>query len=153
LKNIPHDQSADLWSIGVIVYILLVGYPPFMKETQAELFQQIRSCDWTFHKKDWHHISNDAKELIEHLLVADPVQRWTAKEALKCAWIQDESTSLTQVDLMAAIESLRERRARLRQFTSPVVWQKDTPVDASLKMHDAICEEGSHSSISAAAGS
>jgi serine/threonine protein kinase len=156
LKNIPHDQSADLWSIGVIVYLLLVGYPPFMKDTQAELFQQIRSCDWKFHKKDWQNISNDAKELIEHLLVADPVQRWTVDEALKCAWIQDESTSSTQVDLMKAIESLRERRARLRQFAKPVVWQKDednNPLDASLKIHDAMCDEGSTSSFSAAAGS
>jgi serine/threonine protein kinase len=156
LKNIPHDQSADLWSVGVIVYLLLVGYPPFMKDTQAELFQQIRSCDWKFPKNDWQNISKDAKDLIEHLLVADPLQRWTADEALNCAWILDDRTSSTPVDLMTAIESLRERRARLRQFANPVVWQKDedsSPVDASLKMHDAICDEGSNSSITAAAGS
>lgn len=124
-----------------------------MKDTQAELFQQIRSCDWKFHKQDWENISKDAKELIEHLLVADPVQRWTADQALACAWIQDESTDSNQVDLMASVESLRERRARLRQFANPVVWQKDgdtTPVDASLKMHDAVCDEGSTASIAAA---
>ncbi|KAG7364801.1 serine/threonine protein kinase [Nitzschia inconspicua] len=154
LKNIPHDQSADLWSIGVIVYLLLVGYPPFMKDTQAELFQQIRSCDWKFHKNDWANISTEAMELIEHLLVPDPVQRWTADQALACAWIQDESSSSTQVDLMTSIESLRERRARLRQFNNPVVWKKDgdsTPVDASLKINDAIGDEGSTGSIAAAA--
>jgi serine/threonine protein kinase len=146
----------DLWSIGVIVYLLLVGYPPFMKDTQAELFQQIRSCDWKFHKKDWQNISIDAMEMIEHLLVADPIQRWTADEALKCAWMRDERTSSTQVDLMTAIESLRERRARLRQFANPVVWHKDEdsiPVNASLKIHHANCDEGSNSSITAAAGS
>jgi serine/threonine protein kinase len=155
LKNIPHDQSADLWSVGVIVYLLLVGYPPFMKDTQAELFQQIRSCDWKFHQKDWENISKEAKELIEHLLVADPLQRWTADQALKCAWIQDENTDeSTEVDLMSSIESLRERRTRLRQFANPVVWNKDSdsnPVDASIKMHDAVGEEGSTTTIGATA--
>ncbi|KAL3924341.1 MAG: hypothetical protein SGILL_001108 [Bacillariaceae sp.] len=156
LKNIPHDQSADMWSVGVIVYLLLVGYPPFMKDTQAELFQQIRSCDWKFHKKDWENISNEAKELIEHLLVPDPLQRWTADEALKCAWIQEEATDTsTEADLMSSIESLRERRTRLRQFANPVVWQEEgdtDPVDASsIKMHDAIGADGSTTSIAATA--
>jgi len=145
LKNIPHDQSADLWSVGVIVYLLLVGYPPFMKDTQAELFQQIRSGEWKFHKKDWENISKEARELIQHLLVVDPVQRWTADEALKCAWIQAAGTESTQVDLMTSIESLRERRARLRQFANPVVWHNNdndsSPVDASIKMHDSIEDE------------
>lgn len=151
MKNIPHDQSADLWSVGVIVYLLLVGYPPFMKDTQAELFQQVRSCDWKFHKKDWENISKDAKELIEHLLVADPLQRWTADQALKCAWIQEESADTSdEVDLISSIESLRDRRSRLRQFANPVVWQKDgdsNPVDANIKMHDVIGEDGSTTTI------
>ena len=137
----------------MIVYLLLVGYPPFMKDTQAELFQQIRSCEWKFHKKDWENISSDAKDLIKHLLVADPVQRWTAEEALKCAWIQQEgSAESAQVDLTASIESLKERRARLRQFNMPVVWEDNaadsSPVDASLQMQDSVGNEGSTMSIS-----
>jgi serine/threonine protein kinase len=142
LKNIPHDQSADLWSVGVIVYLLLVGYPPFMKDTQAELFQQIRSCDWKFQEKDWENVSKEAKELVNNLLVADPEQRWTAEEALKCAWIQDETIESTDVDLMGSIETLRERRARLREFATPVFWQdnESAPVDAKIKIHDDVSE-------------
>jgi serine/threonine protein kinase len=142
LKNIPHDQSADLWSVGVIVYLLLVGYPPFMKDTQAELFQQIRSADWKFQQEDWENVSKEAKELVRNLLVADPEQRWTAEEALKCAWIQDETIESTDVDLMGSIETLRERRARLREFATPVVWKdnESSPVDANIKIHHDVGE-------------
>lgn len=146
LKNIPHDQRADLWSVGVVVYLLLVGYPPFMKDTQSELFQQIRCCDWKFRSEDWENISDDAKELIQNLLVADPEQRWTADQALACAWIQSDvdavgETSTTEVDLMASVEALRERRERLRQFATPVLWQNDEdhhPVDANIKIQEPV---------------
>jgi len=142
LKNIPHDESCDLWSVGVIIYLLLVGYPPFVKETQVELFKQIRTCDWKFYEKDWEHISPDARELIENLLVVDPEQRWTTGQSLKCSWLQDGATENNEVDLTASIKSLRDRRARLRQFSTPVQWQKDkrSPVDSSLQNNDSFSE-------------
>ena len=145
LKNIPHDQSCDLWSVGVIVYILLVGYPPFMRETQAELFKQIRTGSWTFVEKDWENVSEEARELIENLLVVDPDQRWTVDEALKCAWIQDTTgTDAESRDLMSSIQTLRERRSRLRHFNNPVFWENNAdesnPVDANLKIQDMVGE-------------
>jgi len=142
LKNIPHDQRADLWSVGVIIYLLLVGYPPFVKTTQSELFTQIRSCDWKFHKEDWENISPDARKLIENLLLADPEQRWTASESSECSWLQDGIVEDSEVDLTASIKSLRDRRARLRHFSSPVQWQKheSTPIDASLQNNDSLSE-------------
>ena len=126
----------------MIIYLLLVGYPPFVKETQVELFKQIRTCDWKFYEKDWKNISPDAKELIENLLVVDPEQRWTAGQSLKCSWLQDETIENNEVDLTGSIKSLRERRARLRQFSSPVQWQKDksSPVDSSLQNNDSFSE-------------
>jgi len=139
LKNIPHDQSCDLWSVGVIIYLLLVGYPPFVKETQAELFKQIRTCDWKFYKNDWENISPDARELIEHLLVVDPEQRWTASQCLKCSWLKDGTTENNEVDLTASIKSLNDRQARLRRFSTPVQWQKNgsSPIDVSLQNNDS----------------
>lgn len=108
-----------------------------MKDTQAELFQQIRSADWRFQEKDWENISKDAQELIQNLLVADPEQRWTAEEALKCAWIEDETNEGSNVDLMGSIESLRERRARLRPASTPV---EGSPVDANIKKQDDVLD-------------
>jgi calcium-dependent protein kinase len=126
----------------VIIYLLLVGYPPFVKETQVELFKQIRTCDWKFYEKDWENISPDAKELIGNLLVVDPKQRWTAGQSLKCSWLQDGTMENNEVDLTGSIKSLRERRERLRQFSSSVQWQKDksSPVDSSLQNNDSFSE-------------
>lgn len=135
LKNIPHDERCDLWSIGVIIYLLLVGYPPFASDSQAELFKQIRTCEWRFYEDDWQNISPDARELIQNLLVADPEQRWTANHALKCSWLQYDSDENKQTDLTVSIKSLRDRRARLRRFSVPVEWQNDknSPVDSLLQ--------------------
>jgi serine/threonine protein kinase len=145
LKNIPHDQSSDLWSVGVVVYILLVGYPPFMKDTQAELFQQIRTGSWDFLKEDWEDISSEAQELVRNLLVVDPEQRWTVKQALQCAWLKSFSMDKsTNVDLMvSSVDDLRDRRARLRrgtQFNKAVYWEGNdinaNPVEAGMKAND-----------------
>ena len=140
LKNIPHDQSADLWSIGVVVYILLVGYPPFMKDTQAELFQQIRTGAWDFLDEDWENISPEAKELVQNLLQVDPAQRWTVDQALKSTWISDPNVDKSMnVDLSSSITSLRNRRSRLRssQFDNAVYWEgtdnECSPVEAGTK--------------------
>lgn len=103
----------------MIIYLLLVGYPPFAKDTQVELFKQIRTCDWQFYEDDWGSISQDARELIQNLLVVDPEQRWTAGQSLKCLWLQDAGEN-NEVDLTASIQSLRDRGARLRQFSTPV---------------------------------
>jgi len=65
LKNIPHDERVDLWSVGVIVYVLLVGYPPFMEDDQQVLFTKIRKGDYQFYPEDWKNISVDAKKLIQ----------------------------------------------------------------------------------------
>ncbi len=158
LKNIPHDQSSDLWSVGVVVYILLVGYPPFMKETQNELFQQIRTGSWDFVDEDWEHISAEAKELVSKLLVVDPAQRWTVEQALKSAWISEPNLESMNKDLMASISSLRQRRARLRasQFDNAVYWEgadSENPVRAGTKAENSVGEDsetvdGSRTSMS-----
>jgi calcium/calmodulin-dependent protein kinase I len=138
LKNVPHDERVDLWSVGVIVYLLLSGYPPFAHESQKELFRKIRTGEFVFHREDWVNISDDAKTLVRGLLVVDPEQRWTADQALQCAWIQDPDVDLSQHDLKSSIQSLRERRTRLRKNKNsrPVVWRHDdpTPVAAKLKL-------------------
>ena len=148
LKNIPHDQSADLWSVGVVVYILLVGYPPFMKDTQAELFQQIRTGAWEFLEEDWEHISSEAQELVSNLLVVDPAQRWTVEQALKSAWISEPNLDKSmRTDLTSSITALRQRRSRLRasQFDNAVYWEgtdsNSTPVEAGMKAQDPVQED------------
>ena len=88
LKNAPYDQSVDMWSIGVIIYVLLCGYPPFADSNQSELFRRIRMSNWKFRGEEWENISDDAKDLIRGLLVANPIQRFTATQALQCEWLK-----------------------------------------------------------------
>ena len=142
MKNIPHDHKVDLWSVGVIIYLLLVGYPPFEEHTQAELFTKIRSCDWEFYPEDWENISPDAKVLIKNLLVADPEQRWTASQSLECSWLRNEIQEDRSVNLRPSIKSFQGRQASLREFSSPVQWKKgeETPINSSLQTEPSIAE-------------
>ncbi|KAJ3114769.1 hypothetical protein HK100_001560 [Physocladia obscura] len=89
LKTPGHGRPVDLWAVGVISYILLVGYTPFWGETQADLFQAIKVCDYEFDKQHWSHISDLAKDFISKLLDPNPDTRLTATEALKHSWLSN----------------------------------------------------------------
>jgi serine/threonine protein kinase len=116
LKNLPHDQRVDLWSVGVVIFVLLVGYPPFLDENQTELFRKIRNGEWVFYEEDWKHISEDAKEVIKGLLVVDPADRWSIEECLRSNWIRDASEDLSAVDLTQSLRTLKAKKSRLRSF-------------------------------------
>lgn len=82
-----YNESCDMWAIGVITYILLSGYPPFNADTEMQLFNKIRTCDFEFIEEDWKDISSDAKSFIMKLLQPDPVKRLKPLDALKHPWI------------------------------------------------------------------
>lgn len=89
LAETGYGVKVDIWAIGVILYILLCGYPPFSSRSnnQEELFDQILSGLFEFNSPDWDPISYPAKELISWSLVVDPLQRYSAKEILSHPWI------------------------------------------------------------------
>jgi len=87
LKHKPYGKAVDCWSIGVITYILLCGYPPFYSESDAELFTQILNADYEFDEPYWDEISESAKSFIRHLMCYDPQQRYTCKQAQAHPWI------------------------------------------------------------------
>lgn len=139
LKNMPHDQRVDLWSIGVVVFVLLVGYPPFLEEKQADLFLKIRTGDFSFVKDDWLQVSEDAKDLIKGLLKTDPKERWSLEEALRCKWINQDPDQLSSIDLGESVRSLKERRGRLRSLARAFMWMgKDNtkPVEVKTQAQD-----------------
>jgi serine/threonine protein kinase len=80
----------DLWGIGVILYVLLCGFPPFYDENNSKLFQMIQSGEYEYPSPYWDAVSPEAINLIDKLLVLDPSQRLTAKQALKHTWLCDD---------------------------------------------------------------
>ena len=124
LKNIPYDQTADMWSVGVILFVLLAGYPPFVEEDQTELFTRIRSGEWEFDSNDWGHISENAKDIIRNLLVIDPSRRWSARRCLESAWLHDDESKLVNTDLSATRSEMERRKRRLVNVTRTVMWMR-----------------------------
>jgi len=82
-----YDKSVDMWSVGVILYILLSGYPPFYADSAPALFKKIMDVKYDFDDSVWDDISDTAKDLIRNLLVKDPNKRYNARQCLEHAWI------------------------------------------------------------------
>jgi serine/threonine protein kinase len=108
---VGYDNAVDVWSIGVITYILLCGYPPFQADDQDDLFDQIRSGDYHFDPDDWEHVSKEGKNFIEKILVVNPAERATAYELQSHPWM---SAEVGGESISPAIQRLKEFKARAR---------------------------------------
>jgi serine/threonine protein kinase len=86
LRAEPYGIAADLWSVGIIAYILLVGYQPFRGEDDDTLHHQIRDGVFEFDEKFWSNITSEAKAFIASVLKVDPAERLSANEALAHKW-------------------------------------------------------------------
>ena len=87
LTSESYDKSVDMWSVGVILYILLCGYPPFYADNAPALFKKIMEVQYDFDDPSWEDVSSDAKNLIRHLLVGEPSKRYTAEQCLHDPWV------------------------------------------------------------------
>ncbi|XP_051931453.1 calcium/calmodulin-dependent protein kinase type 1 isoform X2 [Hippocampus zosterae] len=87
LAQKPYSKAVDCWSIGVISYILLCGYPPFYDENDAKLFEQILKAEYEFDSPYWDDICDSAKDFICHMMEKDPSKRYTCEQALQHPWI------------------------------------------------------------------
>lgn len=87
LEGKIYDNSTDMWSVGVIAYFMLGGFPPFMGKTDKEVQKNIITCNWGFDDPIWDTISKDAKDWIDNCLELDPSRRLTADQAIQHKWL------------------------------------------------------------------
>ena len=83
-----YDKACDVWSLGVIIYILLCGFPPFYADNDAQLYEKIKKGEFEFLRPYWDPISDDAKDLIRKMLTVDPKDRITCQGALDHPWLK-----------------------------------------------------------------
>jgi len=112
LNATGYDKEVDLWSIGVITYLLLCGYPPFYGENLPEVFEQIMKGHFEFNSPYWDNISAEAKDFIRKLLLVDSKKRLTAESALSHPWIRNGGSS-NKLDI----------RGQLKKTMSKTVFQ------------------------------
>ena len=116
LDSDGYGVKCDLWSVGVVMFVLLGGYAPFESDNMVELAQMICEGDWDFNEKFWKDVTEPPRDLIRKLLVVNPDERYSANEALDSEWLKMRRTrnainrsssarNLTQPATLARAES------------------------------------------------
>ncbi|CEM35351.1 unnamed protein product [Vitrella brassicaformis CCMP3155] len=107
-----YDYACDTWSAGVIMYILLCGYPPFHGDTDAEILQKVKAGKFKFNEADWKNVSGEAKDLIRKLLTFNPKDRYTAEQALNHPWVQHLAQASDAPISRSIVDNFRAFRAQ-----------------------------------------
>ena len=145
LKGKKYGCAVDMWSLGVLVYILLCGYPPFHDKDTQKIFKSICSGQVSFHGKYWRNISVEAKEFIKALLTVEPSQRLSAKDARNHAWLaipQDSTTlqsmSLTDINVQERLRIFNVKKKLRAAVYTVIVTNKFTSL--GIHLHSALAE-------------
>jgi len=102
-----YDTTCDIWSLGVITYVILSGFLPFFADTQQELFDCIMEGRFEFDQEVWDDVSDDAKDFITQCLTLEPSERPTAAALLKHPWMSSTATSTHRLDASASVANLK----------------------------------------------
>lgn len=153
----PYSYAVDVWACGVVLYILLVGYPPFWDDNQQRMFAQIKRGTFEYPSPEWDSVTADAKDLINKMLIVDQHKRITAAQALDHPWIKNRDRVASKVHRQETITVLRKFNARRKLkaavhtallvtkrsstfFSSKATPGKSTPSEATVQEDDS----GSH---------
>jgi len=110
--NGEYDHMADVWSVGVIMYVMLCGYPPFAGENDSEVLAKVRVGNFSFNPADWKNVSEDGKSLIRQMLKMNPRDRFTAEQVLNHDWIKNKAPKAAPLALQTNfVDKLRGFRS------------------------------------------
>lgn len=114
-----YGKEVDMWSIGVITYILLCGFPPFYGDTVPEIFEQIMEANFDYPEEYWGTVSKEAKDFINKLLVVDSDKRLTASDALRHPWLaagaHGTGKALNTAKFREMVTERQNTRSKLRE--------------------------------------
>jgi len=114
-QGVKYGKEVDLWSAGVILFMLLSGYPPFYDENEPMLFRKIQKAHFEFDDPVWEEVSDEAKNLITQLLTADPRERLTATRALAHPWVNAKAKNVL---LKGTMNNIKKDLARMSSTAS-----------------------------------
>uniref|UniRef100_A0AAR2JY89 calcium/calmodulin-dependent protein kinase n=1 Tax=Pygocentrus nattereri TaxID=42514 RepID=A0AAR2JY89_PYGNA len=149
LRKDPYGKAVDLWACGVILYILLVGYPPFWDEDQHRLYQQIKAGAYDFPSPEWDTVTPEAKDLINKMLTINPAKRITAAEALKHPWISHRSTVASCMHRQETVECLKKFNARRKLKVRSYNVEEELVTESSESTNTTIEDEDTRGKCSA----
>ena len=93
INHEPYNEKADIWSLGVTMFTLLSGSPPFPLKPESTMRRCISKAAYFYPQRQWKNVSKDAKSLIDKMLVANPLARISAHEALQHPWFNTQTSS------------------------------------------------------------
>ena len=117
MLKLNYDEKCDVWSCGVILYILLCGHPPFDGENDKEILDKVLTGRYNFNYQEWDNVSKEAKDLVKIMLEENPEKRISALDALKHSWIRDQSTEtvLSKTQAIKVFSNIKNFRVNLNK--------------------------------------
>ena len=110
-----YSNEADVWSAGVILYILLAGVPPFWAQSEQAIFDEVLKGKYDLRSDPWDKISEGAKDVVRKMLVSDPKQRATAQEVLNHPWVREDGDA-SDAQLEDVVLSRMRKFAAMNKF-------------------------------------
>ncbi|XP_055875996.1 calcium/calmodulin-dependent protein kinase type II delta chain-like isoform X13 [Biomphalaria glabrata] len=151
LRKDPYGKPVDIWACGVVLYILLVGYPPFWDEDQHRLYAQIKAGAYDYPSPEWDTVTPEAKNLINSMLCVNPAKRINASEALKHPWICQRERVASVVHRQETVDCLKKFNARRKLkgaiLTTMLATRNFSSRSLNVKKNDAIKESTESNTI------
>jgi len=142
-----YTEACDVWSLGVVIYMLLCGSAPFYGSNEAQILDKVRACAYDFEPDAWGKVSEDSKDLIKHILVVDPQARHTAQNVLQHRWIERTAPQASKSPLsQAALNQLKSFHAlgKFRKAALTMVAQQlpEASICELRQIFEALDEDG-----------